>query len=169
VDKLIYVRRFFPEFGRQCIRVGLTRAASGMAVPGGYEIWINPNHVSYHAITHELVHLLQGRYGIPTGERACDLYSLARHWTLNDTAPYYVRVPRRLIDERGNIKPPNDRVIYAAARRALQWKQSGARNYIAYFEDALESGDAWTWLEGNALRDGGETGQAREVECVAEL
>jgi len=169
LEKLIYVRRFFPELGQQCIRVGLTRAASGMAVPGGYEIWINPNHVSYHAIAHELVHLLQGRHGIPTGERACDLYSLARHWTLNDTAPYYVRVPQRLVDDQGYIRPPNDRLIHAAAQRALQWKRSGVRNYIAYFENALKSDDAWAWLQRNPLRDGGKTDQARGGECVAEL
>jgi hypothetical protein len=142
LQKLLYVRRFFPEFGQTCIRVGLTRAASGMAVPGGYEIWINPNHVSYHAIAHELVHLLQGRHGIPTGERACDVYSLARHWTLNDTAPYYVRVPRRLVDEHGNVQPPNGRLIHAAAQRALECKRRGVRNYIACFEQALTSDDA---------------------------
>ena len=59
--KLEYVRRFFPEFGREIIRVGLTRVASGMAIPGGHEIWFNPSQISFHAIAHEFVHLLQGR------------------------------------------------------------------------------------------------------------
>jgi hypothetical protein len=169
LKKLSYVRRFFPEFGQQCIRVGLTRAATGMAVPGGHEIWINPNQVNYHTIAHELVHLLQGRHGIPTGERACDLYSLARHWTLNDTAPYYVRVPRRLVDEHGNIQPPNSRLIHAVAQRALDLKRRGVRNYIACFEKVLTSDDASAWLRMNPLRDSNEADRACGEERVAEF
>jgi hypothetical protein len=168
LKKLSYVRRFFPEFGQQCIRVGLTRAATGMAVPGGQEIWINPSHVNYHTIAHELVHLLQGRHGIPTGERACDLYSLARHWTLNDTVPYYVRVPRRLVDEHGNIQAPNGRLIHAVAQRALELKRSGVRNYIACFEKVLTTDDAWAWLQMNPLRDSNEADRACGEERVAE-
>ncbi len=167
LQKLHYVRRFFPEFAQMCIRVGLTRAASGMAVPGGHEIWINPSHASYHAIAHELIHLLQGRRGIPTGERACDLYALARHPTLNDTAPYYVRVPRRLVDEHGNIQPPNDRLIHAVAQRALEMKRSGIRNYIACFEKALKSDDAWAWLQRNPVRDRSEADHACGKECAS--
>lgn len=137
--KLYYVRRFFPEFGSEPIRVGLTRAASGMAVPGGTELWINPSHASHHTIAHEFVHLLQGKRGIPGGEKSCDVFSLARHWTLNDTAPYYVRVPRSLIDRRGKIQPAHARLVYDVARRAVELRQSGMRNYIAYFERTLKS------------------------------
>ena len=141
LKRLSYVRRFFPEFGEQTIRVGLTRVASGMALPGGHEIWFNPSHISYHAIAHEFVHLLQGQYGIPSGERSCDLFSLARHWTLNDTAPYYVRVPRHFLDGEANVQPPYARLICAVARRAIELKQRGLRNYIAYFERTLASNE----------------------------
>ena len=144
--KLEYVRRFFPEFGREIIRVGLTRVASGMAIPGGHEIWFNPSQISFHAIAHEFVHLLQGRHGIPTGERSCDLFSLARDWTLNDTAPYYLSVPRRFIDENGHIDPHHARLIYTAAKQAIELRQRGLRNYISYFERTLAKTDTWSGL-----------------------
>ena len=147
LKRLSYVRRFFPEFGELTIRVGLTKVASGMAVPGGNEIWFNPNEISYHAISHEFIHLLQGRYGIPTGERSCDLFSMARHWTLNDMAPYYVRIPRHFFDTRGHTAPAHARLLYAVACRSLELKRNGVRNYIAYFERTIAAGDAWNRVE----------------------
>lgn len=137
--RLHYVRRFFPEFGDRQIRVGLTRAASGMAVPGGSEVWLNPNTSSYHTIAHEFIHLLQGTNGIPSGERSCDVFSLARDWTLNDAAPYYVRVPRRFIDSNGKIQPEHARLIYRVACDALERRAAGRRNYISYFESSIAS------------------------------
>ncbi len=137
--KLHYVRRFFPEFGDRTIRVGLTRAASGMAIPGGNEVWFNPGQVSFHTIAHEFVHLLQGRDDVPGGERGCDLFSLARDWTLNDTAPSYVRVPVEFQDMWGHIQPPDAQLICDTARRAIDLRRAGTRNYITYFEKTLTS------------------------------
>ena len=139
LKKLFYVRRYFPEFTNVTIRVGLTRAASGMAVPGGRELWFNPNRLTYHTIAHEFVHLLQGKNGVPKGERSCDVFSLARHWTLNDRPPCYIRVPREFHDLGGTITPEHAVVIYSVACRALQWRGAGTRNYIVYFEKALEN------------------------------
>lgn len=139
LKKLHYVRRFFPEFGGQTIRVGLTRVASGMAVAGGNELWFNPTHISHHTIAHEFIHLLQGKGGLPTGEKSCDLFSLARHWTLNDTAPYYVKIPPELVDKWGKIRPAHARLIFEVARHAVELRRSGKRHYIAYFEKALSN------------------------------
>ena len=135
--RIHYVRRFFPEFGDRTLRVGLTRVASGMAVPGGNEVWFNPGQASFHTISHEFVHLLQGKQGVPAGERSCDLFSLARDWTLNDTAPGYVRVPIKCQDMYGKILPCYAKLIYDTARRAIELRGSGMRNYIAYFEKTL--------------------------------
>jgi len=137
LERLIYVRRFFPELDGRVIRVGLTRAASGMAVQGGHELWINPSHVSYHTMAHELTHLLQGEGGIPSGERSCDVFSMSRHWTLNDTPPYYVRFPHSFLDERGRIRSEASMTLYTTARRAIELRRSGLRNYIAFFERTL--------------------------------
>jgi len=137
MKKLHYVRRYFPELSSQTIKVGLTRTASGMAIAGGNEVWLNPNRISYHTIAHEFVHLLQGRHSVPGGERSCDVFALARHWTLNDTAPYYVKVPPGLLDLWGKLPPDSAKLVYDVASRAIEMRKSGTRNYIAYFEKAL--------------------------------
>ena len=138
--KVRYVMRYFPEIGGRQIKVGLTRAASGMAVPGGYEIWLNPFRVSYHTIAHELVHLLQRTGGdVPLGERSCDLFSLARHWTLNDVVPSYVQIPARLVESNGTLPAATSRAVYDAAVEALELRRGGLRRYIAWFEERLRA------------------------------
>jgi hypothetical protein len=133
-----YVRRFFPELDHETITVGLTRAASGMAIPGGTRIWLNPSRLSYHTIAHEFVHLLQKRdLGIPSGERSCDVFSLARHWTLNDDRPSYIRVPVALLDHKGRLPDPNARLVYEVACESLAHRANGVRRYLAFFEEEL--------------------------------
>ena len=143
LEKVRYVLRYFPEFGDKQIKVGLTRAASGMAVPGGFEIWLNPFRVAHHTIAHELVHLLQRTGGrIPHGERSCDVFSLARHWTLNDVAPSYVKIPPRLVGADGTLPPAAARVVYETAFEALELRRKGLRRYIAWFESRLRDAAA---------------------------
>lgn len=140
IEKVHYALRYFPEMKGKQIKVGLTRAASGMAVPGGLEIWLNPWRTSYHTIAHELVHLLQRRdAGIPQGERSCDVYSLARHWTLNDIAPSYVVIPARLIAVDGGLPAKSAQIVYETAVEALRRRSLGLRRYIAYFEETLRA------------------------------
>ncbi|HKW15734.1 MAG TPA: hypothetical protein VJS69_14710, partial [Candidatus Krumholzibacteria bacterium] len=141
-----YVRRYFPELDGETVIVGLTRAASGMAVPGGTRIWLNPSRLSYHTVSHELVHLLQCRnLDIPAGEKACDVFSFARHWTLNDERPSYVKIPREIVDERGRLSEINGKLLFAVAREAVTQRAQGLRNYISFFEAELvrrvEDGD----------------------------
>ena len=140
IERVHYVLRYFPEMKDKQIKVGLTRAASGMAVPGGREIWLNPWRTSYHTIAHELAHLLQrSDAGIPQGERSCDVYSLARHWTLNDVAPSYVNIPARLVDVDGSLSYKSARIVYEAAVEALRRRRLGLRRYIANFEETLRA------------------------------
>jgi len=134
-----YVRRFFPELDGETITVGRTRAASGMAVPGGSRVWLNPSRLSYHTIAHELIHLLQLRnLGIPSGEKACDVFSLARNWTLNDDRPSYVRVPLSLLDGRSPASEAIARMLLSVALDALARREQGHRQYIAFFEREVE-------------------------------
>ena len=139
LEKLLYVRRFFPELDGRTIRVGLTRSAVGLAVPGGLELWVHPSQTTYHSLAHEFVHLLQGRGNVPKGEKSCDVFALARHWTLNDSVPFYVRVPAEFQTPEGKLEAANARLLCDAARRALEARKAGTRNYIAYFEETLES------------------------------
>lgn len=133
-----YVRRYFPELDGETVMVGITKAASGMAVPGGTRIWLNPSRLSYHTISHELLHLLQCRnLGIPAGERACDVFSLARHWTLNDERPSYVEFPKHIIEESGKISEASAKLVYAVAREAIVQRANGLRTYISFFECEL--------------------------------
>jgi len=133
-----YVRRYFPELEGETITVGLTRAASGMAVPGGTRIWLNPSRLTYHTIAHEMIHLLQRRdLGIPGGEKACDVFSLSRHWTLNDDRPSYIRVPVDLLDDRGRLADAHARLVFSVAREAVVRRGHGMRNYISFFECEL--------------------------------
>lgn len=140
IERVNYVRRYFPELDGETVKLGLTRAAAGMAVPGGNEVWLNPARVSYHTIAHEFIHLLQRRdLGIPQGERSCDVFSLARHWTLNDVAPSYVRVPRTLADPDARLRDADARLVFDVASEAVRRRESGLRNYIAFFESRLEA------------------------------
>ena len=140
LEKVHYVLRYFPELGGAKIKVGLTKAASGMAVPGGFEIWLNPHRVSYHTISHELVHLLQRTaIGVPQGERSCDVYSLARHWTLNDVVPSYVEIPSKLASLGGTLPATSARLVYETAVEALEHRHDGMRRYISWFEERLRA------------------------------
>ena len=133
-----YVRRYFPELEGETVSVGITKAASGMAVPGGTRIWLNPTRLSHHTIAHELVHLLQCRdLGIPAGEKACDVFSMARHWTLNDERPSYVRVPKEIVDAQGRFSEANAKLVFAVAREAIVQRSQGLRTYISFFECEL--------------------------------
>ena len=140
IARVQYVRRFFPELKNVTIKVGLTRAASGMAIMGGNEIWLNPARRSYHTIAHELVHLLQTREpGIPQGEKSCDVFSMARHWTLNDVPPSYVTIPARLANNAGYVTTEGSRLIYDVATEALARRENGLRRYINFFETELKA------------------------------
>ena len=139
LEKFRYVRRFFPELDGRTIRVGLTRSAAGLAVPGGLEVWVHPSQTTYHSLAHEFVHLLQGGGDIPKGEKSCDVFALARHWTLNDSVPFYVRVPGEFQTPDGKLEPEISMLLCETARRALAERKAGRRNYIAYFEETLES------------------------------
>ncbi len=135
LDRVRYVRRFFPELDGKTIKIGLTRAASGMAIMGGHEIWLNPSAVSYHTISHEFVHLIQNTArGVPQGERSCDVFSMARDWTLNDVPPSYVSVPMDLLDLGGRLSQHGARMTFQAAREAVNKRGEGLRQYITYFE-----------------------------------
>jgi hypothetical protein len=140
LERVRYVRRYFPELDGNRLKIGLTKASSGMAVPGGYEIWLNPFQVSYHTVAHEFVHLLQREgSGIPQGERSCDVFALARHWTLNDVNPSYVKLPAELLEVDGTLAPTAAKVVYGVAAEAIEKRRQGLRNYIAYFESHLRT------------------------------
>lgn len=134
---LSYVLRFFPELRDETIVVGVTKGADGRAVVGAPRIWLNPRLLCYHTIAHELVHVLQGRFGIPSGERSCDLYALARDATLVDMKPAYLKVSEHAFDPDGKPLSGVAQVITMTAREALEKRSSGYRRYISWFEKTI--------------------------------
>jgi hypothetical protein len=137
LSKVRYARRFFPELDGCALRVGLTRRAAGLAEPEGQTLWLNPRKLALHTIAHELTHLLQGRRLIPSGERSCDLFALARDASLVDVLPCYLELPPGLADGRGWLRPGAGRLLHDLAREAVARRARGRRRYIRWFEEAV--------------------------------
>jgi hypothetical protein len=105
---------YFPELNGQSITVGYTRKHLGSAtvtyrkgVISGLAIRLKIRRLTYQTIGHELTHLVQGlargdrraassvrRENIPSGEKQCDIWTLARDRMFCDDAPTYLRLPR---------------------------------------------------------------------------
>ena len=89
-----------------------------------------------YTIPHELTHLLQLPLGrVPNGERACDLYAMARAGDRFLVPPGYVRVP-------GPARGEWDRWAFPAAllaREAVNRRSEGTRRYIVWWEMSLRA------------------------------
>ena len=137
VERLEFVRRFFPELADGTVRVGLARKRGvlgwGSLDPGRPGVWVRPRRLAYFTIAHEFTHLLQARRVVPRGERACDLWALARSPLLNDVPPSYLALPSPLRGRR-RLRPEQAATLCHAARRALAARERGERRYLALFE-----------------------------------
>jgi hypothetical protein len=137
LERLEFVRRFFPELADGTVRVGLARKrgvlAWGSLDPDRPGVWVRPRSLSYFTIAHEFTHLLQARGLLPRGERACDLWALTRSPLLNDTPPNYLGLPAPL-RRRRRLEPRQASVLFQAARRAIAGRERGDRRYLVRFE-----------------------------------
>src|SRR5262245_5137629 len=136
-ERLEFVRSFFPEIDGLTIRVGLVRKAGvlgwGSLDPDDPGVWVRPRRLDHFTIAHEFTHLLQARGLVPGGERACDLYALARSPLLVDQPPSYLRLPREAAVLR-RLDPTQSKFLCDAARRAVQARAGGDRRYLRQFE-----------------------------------
>ena len=140
------MRAHFPELDGVPVTIGMTkrRTVLGLASMGGEAaLWIRPRIIHRLVIAHEFVHLLQARGLVPGGEKAADLYALARSPEVIDVAPFYLKVPRAL-----QIPPPTGRTprlapgvaerLHEEARRAIAASRGKtARGAVRRFEQAL--------------------------------
>jgi len=94
---------------------------------------VRPRRLSYFTIAHEFTHLLQARRLVPSGERACDLWALARSPLLNDAPPGYLRLPGALRRCR-RFDLDQATSLCQAARRAIAAREAGERRYLLLFE-----------------------------------
>jgi len=138
-ERVEFVRGFFPELESITIRVGLAQKRGvlgwGSLDPERPGIWVRPRRLDYFTIAHELTHLLQALNLVPRGERACDLWALARSPLVIDTAPGYLRLPRNLLGAR--LRPPQAALLHRAARDAIAARAAGDRRYLLRFESEV--------------------------------
>lgn len=107
---------YFPELAEASLTVGCTRKHLGSATVTyrkgqltGLTIRLRVRKLSYQTIGHELTHLVQGlAYGdrterrigdrerIPSGEKQCDIWTLARDPLFCDDPPTYIKLPRAM-------------------------------------------------------------------------
>lgn len=89
-EKILRVYSLFPELRDYEIACGFIRKGSRLL--GTARGWARPRQIALQpnvgrmTIAHELTHLLQGN-GVPHGEKACDIWALAR-------------LPKDMLDER---------------------------------------------------------------------
>lgn len=136
VEHIEFARKFFPELDGITIRVGLAQKRGvlgwGSLDPERPGIWVRPRKLHLFTIAHEMTHLLQARGLVPRGERQCDLWALSRSSLLVDHAPSYLKLPRRL--RRPSLTPHEAQALTQCARRALEAREAGDRNYLKRFE-----------------------------------
>jgi hypothetical protein len=140
LERLEFVRRFFPELDDCPIHVGqaLKRGVLGWGSldPARPGIWVRPIRIAYFTIAHEYTHLLQARGLVPRGERACDLWALARSPLIVDSLPGYLRLPRSLRARR-EVDPATASLLHRLACDAVARRTAGDRRYLARFEHEL--------------------------------
>ena len=144
--------RYFPELHGKTITVGLTRKHLGSASisyrAGAISrliIRLRVRKVSYQTIGHELTHLVQGlAYGdsaisgslmrstIPSGEKQCDIWTLARHSLFCDDPPTYLRLPPIVRNQWPRYAEPVRTLCVAAIE-----KRQSHRLYIRWLESQI--------------------------------
>src|SRR6185295_15221297 len=137
--RLEFVRPFFPEIEDLTIRVGLALKPGilgwGSLDPDDPGVWVRPRRLDFFTIAHEMTHLLQARGLVPRGERACDLYALARSPLLIDSPPTYLKIPRRY--KHRPMRTEHSALLHRFARECLEARERGDRRYLDRFERAL--------------------------------
>ena len=140
----------FPELQGKTITVGYTRKHLGSATViyrrgsiSAFVIRLKVRKLNYQTIGHELIHLVQGlahgdrsksriidRQSIPSGEKQCDVWTLARDPLFCDDPPTYLRMPR-ILRERWSDYAESVRELCIAAiaqrgtqRRYIQWLEA---------------------------------------------
>jgi hypothetical protein len=79
---------------------------------------------------------------VPRGERACDLWALARSPLIADHPPGYLRLPIEL-RRRRRLLPEQAATLSALACQAIEARTCGDRRYLKRFEES-----ARTWFGG---------------------
>lgn len=139
--------RLFPELQGKNITVGYTRAHLGSAlipreVDAALTIRLHVRKLTYNTIGHELTHLLQGLSHlndpaagerIPSGEKQCDIWTLARSELFCDEAPTYLKLPAAIRAQWPHYALSIRRLCMAAIV-----KRATHRLYISWLEKQIQ-------------------------------
>lgn len=163
LERVEFVRRFFPELDGCTVRLGLAQKPGvlgwGSLDPEQPGIWVRPKRLDYFTVAHEFTHLLQARRLVPGGERQCDLYALARSPLVVDTPPGYLKLPRAL-SARRRLTVGQSAFLCDAARRAIAAREAGERRYLLAFEQEV----AGAWRAGRL----GDPSRPRSVRAAVD-
>jgi len=153
--------RLFPELRGKTITVGYTRAHLGSAlIPRDQQaeltIRLKVRKLSYNTIGHELTHLVQGlshlnspttTERIPSGEKQCDIWTLARSELFCDEASTYLKLPPTI---RTNW-PSYAQSIRALCIAAIE-KRTTHRLYISWLEEQIHQLAHQDLKKGNSVQ-----------------
>jgi hypothetical protein len=140
---------YFPELDGKTITIGYTRKHLGSATVvyrngmiSQLVIRLKIRKLSFQTIGHELTHLVQGlergerrapwsvhNEKIPSGEKQCDIWTLARDRIFCDDAPTYIRLPRLMRDQW----PAYAEAVRGLCIAAIE-KRKSQRLYIRWLE-----------------------------------
>jgi hypothetical protein len=145
--RLNTLQPYFPELRPQ-VRIGLTRFFEGFVFQSNsgfvrlnLEVrkersgaWRYP---TYWTIAHELMHVVQfNSHGMPGGERACDIFALARlPPRFIDESPTYLFVPP---GARAAWRKSDAELAHALAELAVKKWVECDESYESYWEDEFE-------------------------------
>lgn len=138
---------YFPEMTPE-MKVGITRFYDGLAFKsnsGKVRLWVNVHrkrkggwaYPTYWTIAHEMMHLAQfNEDRIPGGERATDIFALARLPTeLIDDSPSYLVITQ---DIRDDWSDRHSKLAHELARESVRLRNNGLRKYASWWEDEFE-------------------------------
>lgn len=147
VDRLERLYPLFPEMTPK-MKVGVTRYYDGLAFmsnSGKVRLWVNVHrkrkggwaYPSYWTLAHEMMHLAQfNEDRIPGGERATDVYALARlPPELIDDSPSYLVITQDIRDDWGKR---HSELAHELAKDAIKRRKDGLRKYASWWEDEFE-------------------------------
>ena len=137
----------FPEI-KSAMKIGITRFYDGLVFQsnsGKVKLMVDVHksrkdgwkYPTYWTLAHEFMHLVQfNDDSIPGGERAIDIYALARTPPgLIDDSPSYLVVPD---DIRDCWSVKHAELAKALAHEALRRRREGLRRYAVWWEDEFE-------------------------------
>jgi len=133
----------FPELNDVTLRVRMKKMRSAIAE---YDyrtrrISIDPrpfepddNNLLPSVLAHETMHAVQHiDRTVPYGERSCDIFMLARlpTYLYPKNRDFYVAIPKKVLSSPERISQ--------TAKKALELRKRGMRNYIVWFESELKN------------------------------